>query len=180
LPPLKAWDDSERVIYLRSFSKVFSPGIRLAYLAAEENIIRKMVIAKQYIDACTNTLSQYLMFEFCKRGYLERQIQRNITFYKAKRDFMLQMLEKYFPKQVRWNRPAGGFFIFIRLPQYLNAEEIFCEAIDDNVAFVVGRPFFIDDSGRNTMRLSYAQSTNEEIEKAIGILGQVIKKSSNV
>ncbi len=180
LPPLKAWDVSDRVIYLRSFSKVFSPGIRLAYLAAEENIIRKMVIAKQYIDACTNTLSQYLMFEFCKRGYLERQIRRNIAFYKAKRDFMLQMLEKYFPEQVQWNRPTGGFFIFIRLPQYMDAEEIFCEVIDDNVAFVIGRPFFIDDSGQNTMRLSYAQSTNEEIEKAIRILGQVIKNHLNV
>jgi 2-aminoadipate transaminase len=179
LPSLKALDRSERVIYLRSFSKVFSPGIRLAWVAAEENIIRKMAIAKQYIDACTNTLSQYLMFEFCKQGYLETQIQKNIAFYKVKRDFMLQMLEKYFPKQAQWNRPSGGFFIFVKLPQYLDAEQLFCEAIDDNIAFVPGRPFFIDDSGRNTMRLSYAQSTNDEIEKAIRILGQVIKNHLN-
>ncbi len=176
LPPLKALDHSERVIYLRSFSKVFSPGIRLAWVAGEENIIRKMVIAKQYIDACSNTLSQYLMYEFCKRGYLETQIKKNIVFYKAKRDFMLEALEKYFPKSVQWNRPLGGFFIFIRLPQYLDAEEIFSDTIDSNVAFVPGRPFSIDDSGRNTMRLSYAQSTNEEIEKAIRVIGQVIKK----
>lgn len=176
LPSLKALDQSERVIYLRSFSKVFSPGIRLAWVAGEEHIIRKMVIAKQYIDACSNTLSQYLMYEFCKRGYLETQIKKNIAFYKAKRDFMLQMLEKYFPKEVQWNRPLGGFFIFIRMPQYLDAEEIFCDVIDDHVAFVAGRPFFIDDSGRNTIRLSYAQSTNDEIEKAIKVIGQGIKK----
>lgn len=176
LPALKALDNAERVIYLRSFSKVFSPGIRLAWMAAEENIIRKMAVAKQYIDACSNTLSQYLMFEFCKRGYLERQIKSNITFYKTKRDFMLQALEKYFPEQVQWNRPLGGFFIFIKLPQYLDAEQIFCEAIEENVAFVAGRPFFIDDSGRNTMRLSYAQSTNDEIESAIRVIGQIIKK----
>jgi len=180
LPPLKALDRSERVIYLRSFSKVFSPGIRLAWVAGEENLIRKMVIAKQYIDACSNTLSQYLMYEFCKRGYLEVQIKKNITFYKSKRDFMLQALEKYFSKEVQWNRPRGGFFIFVRLPQYLDAEEILCDAIDDNVAFVAGRPFFIDDSGRNTMRLSYAQSTNEEIEKAIRVIGQIIKKHLKV
>lgn len=179
LPPLKALDRSDRVIYLRSFSKVFSPGIRLAWVAGEENLIRKMAIAKQYIDACSNTLSQYLMFEFCKRGFLESQIKKNIAFYKAKRDFMLQMLEKYFPKEVQWNHPSGGFFIFVRMPEYLDAEEILCDAIDDNVAFVAGRPFFIDDSGRNTMRLSYAQSTNEEIEKAIRIIGQIIKKYVN-
>jgi len=176
LPPLKALDRSERVIYLRSFSKVFSPGIRLAWMAAEENLIRKMVIAKQYIDACSSTLSQYLMYEFCKRGYLETQIKKNIAFYKAKRDVMLQALEKYFPKEVQWNRPRGGFFIFVRLPEHFDAEEIFCDAINDNVAFVAGRPFFFNNSGRNTMRLSYAQSTNEEIEKAIRVIGQMIKK----
>ncbi len=180
LPPLKALDHSERVIYLRSFSKVFSPGIRLAWMAAEENLTRKMVIAKQYIDACSNTLSQYLMFEFCKRGCLETQIKSNIAFYKAKRDFMLQALERYFPEEVQWNHPLGGFFIFITLPQNLDAEELLCEAIDENVAFVAGRPFFIDDSGRNTVRLSFAQSTNNEIEKAIREIGQIIKKHLNV
>jgi len=176
LPPLKAWDISERVIYLRSFSKVFSPGIRLAWVAGEKNVIRKMAIAKQYIDACSNTLSQYLMFEFCKRGYLKTQVKKNVAFYKAKRDFMLQAIEKYLPEEVQWNRPLGGFFIFITLPRYLDAEKILGDAIDENVAFVAGRPFFIDDSGRNTMRLSFAQSTNDEIDKAIRTLGQIIKK----
>ena len=176
LPPLKALDHSERVIYLRSFSKVFSPGIRLAWVAAEENIIRKMVIAKQYIDACSNTLSQYLMFEFCKRGYLETQIKKNITFYKAKRDFMLQALEKYFPEEVQWNHPLGGFFIFIQLPQGMDAENILVEAVDNNVAFIAGCPFYVDGSGHNTMRLSYAQSTNKEIEKAVRVIGQIIRK----
>jgi len=179
LPPLKALDISERVIYLRSFSKIFSPGIRLAYLAAEKNLIRKMVIAKQYIDACTNTLSQYLMFEFYKRGYLETQIKRNIAFYKTKRDFMLQALDKYFPGEVQWNRPLGGFFIFITLPHYMDAEKILVNAVENNVAFVAGRPFFVDDTGCNTMRLSYAQSTNEEIEQAIQVLGQIIRKHLN-
>ncbi len=179
LPSLKALDHSERVIYLRSFSKVFSPGIRLAWVAAEENIIRKMAIAKQYIDACTNTLSQFLMFEFCKRGYLETQMKKNIAFYRAKRDFMLHALEKYFPEDVQWNRPLGGFFIFIKLPQSMDAENILVEAVDNNVAFIAGCPFYVDGSGRNTMRLSYAQSTNEEIEKAVRVIGQIIKKHLN-
>jgi len=179
LPALKARDQSERVIYLRSFSKVFSPGIRLAWVAGEEHVIRKMAIAKQYIDACSCTLSQYLMYEFCKRGYLEKQIQKNIAFYKAKRDFMLQALEQHFPKQVQWNRPLGGFFIFVRLPEFMDAAEILAEAVANNVAFISGSPFYVDGSGCNTMRLSYAQSTNEDIEKAIRVIGQIIKKHLN-
>ncbi|MDZ7400975.1 MAG: PLP-dependent aminotransferase family protein [candidate division KSB1 bacterium] len=176
LPALKALDRSERVIYLRSFSKVFSPGIRLAWAAGEAQVIRKMAIAKQYIDACSCTLSQYLMYEFCKRGYLEQQIQKNISFYQAKRDFMLQALERYFPESVQWNRPKGGFFIFVRLPDYMDAGEILEEAVANNVAFISGAPFYIDGSGCNTMRLSYAQSSNHEIEQAIKVIGQIIKK----
>ncbi len=177
LPPIKAMDHSERVIYLRSFSKVFSPGIRLAWIAGEKDIIRKMVIAKQYIDACSNTLSQYLLYEFCNQGYLELQIKKNSRFYKHKRDFMLKALNKYFPKEAYWNKPAGGFFIFITLPQFINAKEILHKAINNNVAFVIGQPFFVDNSGHNTMRLSYSQSSEEEIEKAIRILGKLISNS---
>jgi len=176
LPALKALDRSERVIYLRSFSKVFSPGIRLAWVAGEAHVIRKMAIAKQYVDACSCTLSQYLMYEFCKRGYLERQIQKNILFYRAKRDFMLQALERYFPSGVRWNRPKGGFFIFVRLPEYLDAGEILEEAVANNVAFISGAPFYVDGTGCNTMRLSYAQSSNTEIEQAIRVIGQIIRQ----
>ncbi len=176
LPALKALDRSERVIYLRSFSKVFAPGIRLAWVAGEEHVIRKMAIAKQYIDACSCTLSQYIMYEFCRRGYLEQQIQRNIAFYRAKRDFMLQALERHFPASVRWNRPRGGFFIFVRLPEYMDAGEILEEAVANNVAFISGSPFYFDGSGCNTMRLSYAQSPNEEIEQAVKVIGQIIKR----
>ena len=177
IPPLKALDNSERVIYLRSFSKVFSPGIRLAWVAAEINIIRKMVIAKQYIDACSNTLSQYIMFEFFNRGYLKLQVKKNIAFYKAKRDFMLNALERHFPDEVHWNRPLGGFFIFVTLPHHLDAEKILLDAVAQNIAYVAGRPFFIDNSGFNTMRLSFAQSTDEDIEKAIRVLGKIIKNN---
>jgi len=175
LPSLKSLDKNERVIYLRSFSKVFSPGIRLAWVAAEKQIIRKMVIAKQFVDACSNTLSQYLMFEYFKRGFLESQIKKNIAYYKSKRDFMLTALDKYFPEEIHWNRPRGGFFIFVTLPHHMDAEEILYKAVAQNVAFVAGQPFFVDNSGQNTMRLSFAQSTEPEIDTAIKILGGLLQ-----
>jgi len=175
LPSLKSLDQNQRVIYLRSFSKVFSPGIRLAWVAAEKQIIRKMVIAKQFIDACSNNLSQYIMFEYFKRGFLESQIKKNITYYKSKRDFMLTTLDKYVPGEIHWNRPRGGFVSFVTLPHHMDAEEILYKAVEQNVAFVAGRPFFIDNSGQNTMRLSFAQSTEPEIDTAIKILGGLLQ-----
>ena len=176
VPPIASLDPEERVIYLRSFSKVFSPGIRMAWVRGEKALIRKMVIARQFIDNCANTPCQYILYEFCRRGYLDRRIAQNIAYYKEKRDFMLEALDRYFPKELKWNRPEGGFFVFFTLPPYMDGEELLQEAIARHVAFVAGAPFFIDGSGRNTLRLSYAQPNKEEIEKAVKIVAEVIKE----
>ncbi len=92
---------------------------------------------------------------------------------------MLKQLETHFPEQVQWNRPAGGFFIFVRLPQAMDASELLTEAIEHNVAFVAGEPFFIDHSGTHTFRLSYSQSGESVIAAAVAELGQLIKKRLN-
>jgi 2-aminoadipate transaminase len=176
LPPLMALDTSGRVIHMRSFSKIFSPGMRLAWVAGHADVVRKMTIAKQFADVATNTLSQYVLLEFIKRGFLEQGIARIKKHYHLKRDFILQQLEKHFPKKVTWNHPAGGFFIFVSLPKNLNAMDLLTEALDHNVAFVAGAPFFVDGSGQNTLRLSYSQASKEDIEIAVASLGQLIKE----
>lgn len=176
VPPLAALDSEGRVIYIRSFSKVFSPGIRMAWVRGEKALIRKMVIARQFIDNCANTPCQYILYEFCRRGYLDRRIQQNIDYYKKKRDFMLDALNRYFPKELTWNRPEGGFFVFFTLPSSMDGKELLEEAIAHNVAFVAGEPFFIDGSGKNTIRFSYAQPSVEEIEKAVKIVAEVIQE----
>jgi len=177
LPSLKSLDQTGRVIHLRSLSKTFVPGMRLGWVCGEPGTIRQMVVAKQYADAATNTTAQYILLEFIKKGLLDRQIQDNIKFYRAKRDFMLAQMDRYFPQQVSWNRPQGGFFIFVHLPREMDAAELFHQAAGKNVAFVTGRPFFVDGSGHNTLRLSFAQAALADIKIAIREIGNLIKDS---
>ncbi len=136
-----------------------------------------MVVAKQFADAATNTPAQHILLEFIRQGLLDKQIQDNISFYRAKRDFMLEQMEYHFPAAVSWNRPQGGFFVFVYLPPDMDAAELFRRAVERKVAFVTGQPFFVDSSGRNTFRLSYAQAGNQDIEIAIRVLGKLIKDS---
>ncbi len=176
LPPLISMDNSGRVIHLRSFSKTFSPGMRLGYVIGQEKIIRQMVVAKQFVDCATNTLSQYILLEFIQNGLLDKRIKSNIEYYKKKRDHMLAQLQKHFPSNVKWNKPSGGFFIFIHLPESMDASELLTDAVKHNVAFVAGQPFFADGSGKNTFRLSFSQASIDDIESAIEKLGLLIKE----
>jgi 2-aminoadipate transaminase len=177
LPSLKSMDRSGRVIHLRSLSKTFVPGVRLGWAFGESDAIRQMVVAKQFSDAATNTPAQYILLEFIRRGLLDRQIQENIEFYRAKRDFMLEQMDRHFPREATWSRPRGGFFIFVKLPINMDAGELFQRAVDRNVAFVTGQPFFVDGSGHNTFRLSYSQVGEEDIKAAIRKIGNLIKDS---
>ncbi|CAB1060387.1 hypothetical protein D1BOALGB6SA_5153 [Olavius sp. associated proteobacterium Delta 1] len=177
LPSLKSLDETGRVIHLRSLSKTFVPGMRLGWVYGEKGAIRQMVVAKQFADAATNTPAQHILLEFIRQGLLDKQIQDNTSFYLAKRDFMLEQMAHYFPAPVSWNRPQGGFFIFVYLPPGMDAAELYRRAVEHNVAFVTGQPFFVDNSGHNTFRLSYAQAGKEDIEIAIRVLGNLIKDS---
>ena len=177
LPSLKSLDDQGRVIHLRSLSKTFVPGMRLGWICGDKAAIRQMAVAKQFADAATNTPSQHILLEFIRQGLFDKQIQTNISFYRKKRDLMLELMKRFFPKEVSWNRPQGGFFIFVHLPLSMDAAELFQEAVDRNVAFVVGQPFFVDGSGHNTFRLSFAQASPMDIKIAIRELGRLIKSS---
>ncbi|MGD9325576.1 MAG: PLP-dependent aminotransferase family protein [Desulfobacterales bacterium] len=177
LPSLKSMDRTGRVIHLRSLSKTFVPGVRLGWAFGESGAIRQMVVAKQFSDAATNTPAQYILLEFIRLGLLDKQIQENIKFYRAKRDFMLAQMDRHFPQEATWNRPQGGFFIFVKLPKYMDADDLFQRAVDKNVAFVTGQPFFVDGSGQNTFRLSYSQAGESDMEAAIRVIGELIKTS---
>jgi 2-aminoadipate transaminase len=177
LPSLKSLDTSGRVIHLRSLSKIFAPGMRLGWAFGESGVIRQMVVAKQFDDAATNTPGQYILLEFIRQGLLDKQIKENIKYYRAKRDFMLEQMERHFPCEATWNRPRGGFFIFVHLPGNMDAGRLFQHAVHRKVAFVTGQPFFVDGSGQNTFRLSYSQADTEDIETAVREIGSLIKKS---
>ncbi|MBW2486581.1 MAG: PLP-dependent aminotransferase family protein [Deltaproteobacteria bacterium] len=176
IPPIISLDNHGRVVHMRSMSKTFAPGLRVAWTIGPPEMIRKMVVAKQFVDVATNSLAQYILLEFIRRGLWAKRVQLNNQHYKRKRDFMLAQLTAHFPEQVQWNRPDGGFFIFVQLPQTLDASDLLTEAIEHNVAFVAGEPFFIDGSGAHTFRLSYSQSSESVIAAAVAELGKLIKK----
>jgi len=176
LPPVMACPPLGRVMYLRSFSKIFCPGFRLAFAAGDPSAIRRMVIARQFEDCCTAAFGQYVLYEFCKRGLLDKQIEKNCSHYRPKRDSLLRALEEHFPKELKWNNPDGGFFVFVHLPHGYDGEELLRAAVKKDVAFVAGAPFFIDGSGCNTFRLSFAQAEVAVIEEAVADLGRLLKE----
>jgi len=164
------------VIHVHSLSKTFAPGLRLAWVCADPSLTRKLVVAKQYVDCCTNTLGQHLLLEFLQRGLLKKQIASNIKYYRAKRDAMLAALDRHFPVSVNWNRPQGGLFVFVHLPPGTDADALAFEALAENVAFVSGSQFFVDGSGKNTFRLSFSQSDLPTIEAGVEGIGRLLKR----
>jgi 2-aminoadipate transaminase len=116
------------------------------------------------------------LFQFIQSGQLSERIIANNKHYSAKRDFMLSQMEKHFSKAATWNRPQGGFFVFVHLPKQLDADQLLREAIEHDVAFVAGSAFFINDQGKNSLRLSYSQAGLSEIEAAIAEIGLLIKR----
>ena len=172
--PIKAFD--ENVIYMATFSKILSPGFRLAFIAAPKDVIRKMAIAKQSIDLCSPTITQFIAYEIIKRGLLDEHIPRIAEMYKKKRDIMINAMEEYFPDGCKWTRPNGGMFLWVRLPENVSTMEMFDDALRKKVAYVHGKAFHVDGSGTNTMRLNFSNPSDEEIKKGIKRLGEVIEE----
>jgi len=179
LPSLYFLDKYYNVISLHTFSKIFVPGFRLGWIIAHPSIISKLVVAKQSVDLCTPAFSQYVAAVFMKKGYLRPHIQKVISVYKVKRDAMLKALEEYMPeiKGLKWTRPFGGLFLWLMLPEYMNADEMFYQALEEKVAYVIGSAFHCNNKGQNTIRLNFSYPTPEQIDEGIKRLANVIKKN---
>ena len=180
IKPIKAFDDEGRVIYMSTFSKVLSPGFRLAWTIASEELTRKMIICKQALDLCTNTFTQYIANEFIKSGSLDLHILKIVEMYKPKRDIMMSAMERYFPNGHICNKPKGGMFAWVTLPKGIDTEIMFLDALKEKVAYVHGKAFCVDGNGGRSMRLNFSYSTNEQIEEGMKRLGAVIDKKMKV
>jgi 2-aminoadipate transaminase len=176
IKPVKAFDDEGRVIYMSTFSKILSPGFRLAWTIANEELTRKMIICKQALDLCTNTFTQHIANEFMRSGSLDLHIMKICEMYRPKRDTMISAIEKYFPEGYICNKPLGGMFAWVTLPEGIDTEIMFLDAIKEKVAYVHGKAFHVDGGGGRSMRLNFSYSSNDQIEEGIKRLGNVIKK----
>ena len=178
--PIKAFDDEGRVIYMSTFSKILSPGFRIAWTVASEELTRKMIICKQALDLCTNTFTQYIAAEFMKSGSLDLHIMKICEMYKPKRDIMMSAIENHFPDGYICNKPKGGMFAWATLPEGIDTEIMFLDALKEKVAYVHGKAFCVDGSGGRSMRLNFSYATNERIAEGIKRLGAVIDKKMKV
>jgi 2-aminoadipate transaminase len=172
--PLYKLDGGDYVLYLGTFSKILSPGIRLGWLCAPPPVMEKVVLGKQSSDLCTSTLSQYFVAEYFGEGRWTSYIDDLRTIYRDRRDAMLDALARHFPSQATWTEPEGGLFLWATLPDYIDTTDLLAKALRENVAFVPGAAAFVDGRGASSMRLNFSGSSSEEIQEGIERIGNVV------
>lgn len=167
---------SGNVIYLSTFSKLLAPGLRLAWVIAPSQVIKKLVMAKQAADLHTSSFNQYVAHEVAKGGFLDEHIKVIRATYKERRDVMIEMMEEMFPPGVTWQKPLGGMFLWGILPEGMDAAKVLESAIEKKVAFVPGIAFHPNGGGENTMRLNFSYSDPDTIREGITRLGTTLKE----
>ena len=176
VPSIKSFDRDGWVMFLGSFSKIISPGLRVGYIAGHPDLIRKCTVGKQSTDVHTANLNQAVVDQFIRRNLLPDHIKTICTAYGEKMKFMLSKLAE-FPGDVRYTKPRGGLFIWAELPKNLNAKSLLDKAIERKVAFVPGTHFCVGGGHENTIRLNFSNCTMEQIETGMNILRDLVSEN---
>ncbi len=174
LPPLYQLDGGDFVIYLGTFSKILSPGIRLGWAVAPPPVMEKIVLGKQAADLCTSTLTQYFVREYFAEGRWQQYVDDLVEIYRGRRDTMLAALREHFPAEATWTEPEGGLFIWATLPDYIDTGDLLAKALRADVAFVPGQAAYVDERGSNSMRLNFSGVDEDEIREGIRRIGKMI------
>jgi len=179
IPPIKTMAP-DNVVYISTFSKILSPGMRLGFCVAPKLIKDWMVLAKQGVDLHTNTFSQAVASEYLAGGYLKKHLPLIVDVYRRKHSAMLTALDKYFPDELKWSRPDGGMFIWAVGPSYLDTEALYWKAIKKNVAYIPGKYFYTEEKkGNNAMRLNFTMADDATLDRAVKILADVLREEMN-
>lgn len=174
LPPLYQLDGGDFVIYLGTFSKILSPGIRLGWMVAPPPVMEKVVLGKQAADLCSSTLTQFFVREYFAEGRWRQYIEDLVEIYRGRRDTMLAALQEHFPAEASWTEPEGGLFIWATLPDYIDTGDLLAKALRADVAFVPGQGAFVDGRGGSSMRLNFSGVSEDEIREGIRRIGKTI------
>ncbi len=176
LPTLRSLDGGVFVMYLGTFSKILSPGIRLGWVVAPQPVLEKVNLGKQAADLCTSTLSQLMVQAYFEESRWQDYVASLTGIYRARRDAMLSALAEFFPPEAEWTRPEGGLFVWATLPDFVDTTALLARALRENVAFVPGEGAFADGRGHNSMRLNFSASSEEEIREGIRRIGEVVRE----
>ena len=172
LPPIYTFDNHGYTMYLGTMSKIMGAGMRLGWLVANEEIIRRL--ARLKIDGSTSVFGSFVAAEWIPAN-LDDHIAKLKGIYGHRRDLMLDALERYMPKGATWTKPDGGFFIWLTLPEQIDAAKMRPQAKERGVEYLPGATCFADGSGKNTIRLSFSFATDTQIPEGIRILSEVIQ-----
>jgi 2-aminoadipate transaminase len=175
-PTLFALDGGEYVIYLGTFSKILSPGLRLGWTVAPRPVLEKMNLGKQAADLCSAPLGQHFVAAYFAERDWREYVGTLTDVYRRRRDVMLDALEQHFPREATWSRPEGGLFIWAKLPDYIDTTDLLARALRDNVAFVPGRAAYLDGRGGSEMRLNFSGVSEEDIREGVRRIGRVIRE----
>lgn len=168
------------VIYLSTFSKTLAPGLRLGWIVAPPEVIAKLTQLKQGADLHTSTFGQMVAYEVARDGFLDEHVKLIRRVSRERRDTMLEALQVEFPSEVTWTHPQGGLFLWVTLPDGMDAQRLFAAAIQENVAFVPGDSFYAPngstDEGRRHLRLNFSASDPEKIREGVRRLAVAIRR----
>lgn len=175
-PTIHQLADPGRVVLLGTFSKTFAPGFRIGWIIADPRIIDKVVMSKQSTDLCTAPFVQRIAARYLEKGLFDKNLKGIVENYREKRKGMIEAFKKYFPEGVTWTEPEGGLFLFVTLPEYMDAEDLFKIAIEEKVAFVLGTSFYCNGEGKNTFRINFSYMSKEKNEEGVKRLATAIRK----
>lgn len=173
--PLAAFDQRGQVIYIGTFSKIFCPGLRVAWLCARKEIMEKYLVLKNAADLSSSTLAQLQMADYMTHNDIDEHIKMIINLYRRRRDAMAKAISDHFPKEARYVLPKGGLFIWVELPEDKDATELLMRAGKEKVAFITGAAFYPSARKNNEFRLNFSNMSEEDTHRGIAILGRLIK-----
>src|SRR5437763_4561237 len=176
LPPLRVLDGGVYVMYLGTFSKILSPGIRLGWVVAPPPVLEKINLGKAASDLCTSTLSQLMVQAYFEQSHWRDYVESLTELYRDRRDTMLDALAESFPPEADWTKPHGGTFVWVTLPVFIDTTDLLPRALGQHVAFVPGAGAYLDGRGGNSMRLNFSASDGDDIREGVRRIGEVIKE----
>jgi 2-aminoadipate transaminase len=174
LPTLRAIDGGDLVIYLGTFSKILSPGLRLGWAVAPRPVLAKLNLGKQAADLCSSSTTQHFVAAYFAGGGWLEYVESLREHYRRRRDVMLDALSEHFPAQARWTHPQGGMFIWATLPDYIDTTDLLARALDEKVAFVPGAAAYVDGRGGSSMRLNFSGVDEDLIREGVRRIGKTI------
>jgi 2-aminoadipate transaminase len=164
----------ENTVLLGSFSKIIVPSLRIGWIVARQDILEKLIIAKQASDLHSNYLGQRIIYQYLKDYDVDAHIGKIIHAYGKQREAMVNAIHRYFPKEISFTEPEGGMFLWVTLPETLSSMQLFNHAVKEKIAFVPGNPFFFDNRETPSLRLNFSCVDEKTIETGIRKLAKVI------